>query len=259
MANSVSRSRRLGCLISPARASRVSRSPYSLISSAAVLTPMPGTPGTLSVESPASACTSTTLSGVTPNFSRTSSGPIVRFFMVSSMADAGPDQLHEILVGRHDRHVGAGCHRLHRVGGDQVVGLHAQLLDAGHVEGLHGVADQRELRHQLFRRRRAMRLVVLVDLVAEGLLAGVEDDGQVRRPARLARVGQQLPQHGAEAVHRPHRQPIGRTRQRRQRMEGAEDVARAVDQVDVAALDDGHGLAVRHAAGCRPPIGLGLC
>ena len=77
MANSISRSRRLGCLISPARASSVSRSPYSLISSAAVLTPMPGTPGTLSVESPASACTSTTLSGGTPNFSRTSSGPMV--------------------------------------------------------------------------------------------------------------------------------------------------------------------------------------
>ena len=89
MANSVSRSRRFGCLISPARASRVSRSPYSLISSAAVLTPMPGTPGTLSVESPASACTSTTLSGVTPNFSRTSSGPMVRFFMVSSMPMPG--------------------------------------------------------------------------------------------------------------------------------------------------------------------------
>ena len=89
MANSVSRSRRLGCLISPARASSVSRSPYSLISSAAVLTPMPGTPGTLSVESPASACTSMTLSGGTPNFSRTSSGPMVRFFMVSSMTRPG--------------------------------------------------------------------------------------------------------------------------------------------------------------------------
>jgi hypothetical protein len=33
---------------------------------------MPGTPGTLSVASPASACTSTTLSGATPNFSITS-------------------------------------------------------------------------------------------------------------------------------------------------------------------------------------------
>ena len=47
-----------------------------LISSAAVLTPMPGTPGTLSTLSPHSAWTSMTLSGPTPNFSRTSASPI---------------------------------------------------------------------------------------------------------------------------------------------------------------------------------------
>ena len=40
-----------------------SRSPYSAISWAAVLMPMPGTPGTLSTESPASAWTSTTFLG----------------------------------------------------------------------------------------------------------------------------------------------------------------------------------------------------
>jgi len=49
---SSSASRRFGCLISPARLSSVSRSPYSTINCAAVLMPMPGTPGTLSVESP---------------------------------------------------------------------------------------------------------------------------------------------------------------------------------------------------------------
>ena len=86
---SISFSRRLGCLISPARASSVSRSPYSLMSSAAVFTPMPGTPGTLSTLSPASDCTSMTLSGFTPNFSNTSSGPMRRFFMVSYMVMPG--------------------------------------------------------------------------------------------------------------------------------------------------------------------------
>ena len=55
--------RRLSCLISPARASSVSRSPYSLISAEAVLMPMPGAPGTLSTLSPHRAWTSTTLSG----------------------------------------------------------------------------------------------------------------------------------------------------------------------------------------------------
>ena len=47
--------------------------------------PIPGTPGTLSVESPASAWTSTTFCGGTPNFSITSAMPIRRSFMVSYM------------------------------------------------------------------------------------------------------------------------------------------------------------------------------
>ena len=55
------------------------------MSSAAVLTPMPGTPGTLSVESPARAWMSITLSGVTPNFSCTSGKEIGLFFIGSSM------------------------------------------------------------------------------------------------------------------------------------------------------------------------------
>ena len=80
---SISASRRFGCLISGARVSSVSRSPYSVMSCAAVLMPMPGTPGTLSTESPASACTSTTFSGGTPNFSTTSGMPMRRSFMVS--------------------------------------------------------------------------------------------------------------------------------------------------------------------------------
>ena len=55
------------------------------MSCAAVFTPMPGTPGTLSVESPISDCTSMTLSGGTPNFSITSARPIFLSFMVSYM------------------------------------------------------------------------------------------------------------------------------------------------------------------------------
>ena len=46
---------------------------------------MPGTPGTLSVESPISDCTSITLSGGTPNFSITSAMPIFLSFIVSYM------------------------------------------------------------------------------------------------------------------------------------------------------------------------------
>ena len=58
--------RRLGWEISSARARRESRSPNSWMRRAAVLIPMPGAPGTLSTESPASAWTSTTRSGGTP-------------------------------------------------------------------------------------------------------------------------------------------------------------------------------------------------
>ncbi len=56
---------------------------------AAVFTPMPGAPGTLSVESPASACTSTTLSGVTPNFSITASAPSLIFLIGSISSTPG--------------------------------------------------------------------------------------------------------------------------------------------------------------------------
>jgi hypothetical protein len=77
-------------LILAVLASSVSRSPNSVMSWAAVFTPMPGTPGTLSVESPASAWTSTTLSGVTPNFSSTSGSRIGFCLMGSSISTPGP-------------------------------------------------------------------------------------------------------------------------------------------------------------------------
>ena len=44
------------------------------------------------------------------------------------------------------------------IGGDDVVGLVALLLDAGDVEGAHGVADEPELRAQLLRRLRPCAL-----------------------------------------------------------------------------------------------------
>ena len=83
-------SRRFGCLISLARPKSSSREPYSLISKAAVLIPMPGAPGTLSTLSPAKACTSTTRSGYTPNFSTTPSRSIILFFIASSMTTPPP-------------------------------------------------------------------------------------------------------------------------------------------------------------------------
>ena len=96
-----------------------------------------------------------------------------------------------------------------RIGRDQVVGLEAGLFEAGQIEGAHGVADQRELRDQIVRRRRPVRLVVGIELVAEGDLRLVEDDRQMRRPVVRRHVAQQLPQHVAEAEHGIDLQAVG--------------------------------------------------
>ena len=86
---SISRSRRRDGFMPAAAASTPSTSPNSLISRAAVFWPMPGIPGTLSTLSPISACTSTRRSGVTPNFSITSAGPIGFCLIGSSMSTPG--------------------------------------------------------------------------------------------------------------------------------------------------------------------------
>ena len=72
-----------------AAARTFSTSPNSLISRAAVFGPMPGMPGTLSTLSPIRAWTSTSLSGVTLNFSITSAGPIGFCLIGSSMSTPG--------------------------------------------------------------------------------------------------------------------------------------------------------------------------
>ena len=157
---SVSASRRFGCLISPARASSVSRSPYSRMSCAAVLSPMPGAPGTLSVESPASAWTSTTLSGPTPSkYLTTSSTPKRRSSREpatpawpeagSYIVTQGSTSCMRSLSAETIEHVRAGFARLAGVSGDEVVGLVAALLDRDHAEGRDRGAHQRELRHEL--------------------------------------------------------------------------------------------------------------
>ena len=151
-------------------------------------------------------------------------------------AHARAHELHQVLVGGDDGHVGAGFQRLARIGGDDVVGLVALLLDAGDVERLHRVADQWELRDEVFGHVGAVRLVVFEQLVAEGACRIVEDHREMGRRRQLAGLAQQLPQHGAEAVHGADGQPVRWPREGRQRVIGAEDIARAVDQIDVIAF-----------------------
>ena len=255
-------SRRLSCLISAARASSVSRSPNSSSSCAAVFGPMPGTPGTLSTESPVSACRSIIFSGGTPHFSMTSGTLDLAVLHRVVHRHRRADELHQILVGRDDGGVAAGLAGEPRIGGDQIVGLEALHLDAGQVEGARRLADQAELRDQILRRRRAVGLVFGVELVAERLRRIVEDDREMgRRDADIgvARVLHQLPQHVAEARHRADRQPVRFARQRRQRVIGAEDVAGAVDEEEMIAFFHGRtGSAGALPCPCqsRSPSGL---
>jgi hypothetical protein len=156
--------------------------------------------------------------------------------MVSYIVTQSGHELHQVLVRGHDGGAGAAFAGETDIGRDQIVGLEADLLQAGQVEGAHRLADQRELRDQVVGRRRPVRLVVGIELVAERDLRLVEHDRQMRRPVVLGHVAQQLPQHVAEAEHGIDLQPVGLAVQRRQRVIGAEDVGRAIDQKHMVAF-----------------------
>ena len=110
-------------------------------------------------------------------------------------------QLHQVFVGGHDGGRRAALAGLAHISRDQVVGLEAGLLEAGQIERTHRFADQSELRNEIVRRGRPLRLVVGIELVAERDFGLVEDDREVRRPVVRRHVAHQLPQHVAESEH----------------------------------------------------------
>ncbi len=168
--------------------------------------------------------------------------------------DAVIHELHQVLVGRHDGGGGAGLAGLPRIGRDQVVGFEAALFDRWQVEGAHRRADKSELRNQVARRIGPMRLVVRVHVSAERLFRLVEHDREVGRLLAGLHIAQQLPQHVAEAEDGVDLQSVRLAAERRQRVIGAEDVARAIDQEDVIARlrrAAGHG-----RSGCA--LGAGI-
>ncbi len=83
--------------------------------------------------------------------------------------DIGSDELHQILVGGDDGDIGPNGLRLPGIGGDDIVRLEAFRLDAGKVEGARRLPYQPELRHQIFRRRRAIGFIEIIKLIAECL------------------------------------------------------------------------------------------
>ena len=125
-----------------------------------------------------------------------------------------------------------------RIGGDDVVRLDIGFLDAGQAERAGGIADQRELRHQILGRWRAVGLVLIVDLVAEAAARLVENHCQMRRPIGLVQIVGQLPQHGGIAIDRAYRRPFG-VGQRGEAMIGTEDIGRAIDEVEMRCFSHG--------------------
>ena len=245
----------LGLVIWSVLARTVSRSPNCWMSREAVFGPMPGTPGTLSTLSPISARTSPTLSGATPNFSMTlASVDAAVVHRVEHVDFVIEDQLHQILVGADDRHFPAGVSSRGHVAGDDVVGFQARFLDTRDRKGARRGADQRELRDKVLGRRRPVRLVAVVHLVAERLLRRIEDDRHVGRPVGLVETVRELPQHRRVAVDSARwlAMAVG---QGRQAMVGTEYVARPVDQVEMglrrgwrAVVGRAGGLGFRHEA-----------
>src|SRR6185503_5843027 len=65
-----------------------------------------------------------------------------------------------------------------------------------------------------------------------------EDDREMARFVASFGVLQKFPKHVAEAGHCAGRQPIGCARERRQRVVGAKDEARSVDEIQVITRPD---------------------
>ena len=159
--------------------------------------------------------------------------------------DAGLDQLHQILVGRHHGDLPPGIDRRARVGGNQIIGLKPQLLDTGQRKRPGRITDHRKLRHQILRRRGPVRLVQRVKIIAERLARRIKNDRHMRRPVGLVQRIGQLPQHRRITINRPDWLPVD-VGQRRQPVISPENIARAVDEIEMRGRWGGchkHGVA----------------
>ena len=253
------------------------------MSCAAVLSPIPDAPGTLSVEiagkrldvdHPVRADAE-----IFDHLGR-AEAPLLARACNSSLArsrvvhrDAGIDELHEVLVGRDDEDVGAGLTRLTGVSGDDVVGLVAALLDRDHAERRDSGAHQRELRHEFVGRILPVRLVGRVEVAPERVLRLVEDHGEMGRLEARRPVANELQHLGREQPHGAGGQAIGPVVVflvlADRLIIGAEDKRRAVDEKNMVAGTDrtvglGHGHhisdapAERYRARAGSPLGSRL-
>ena len=118
-------------------------------------------------------------------------------------------ELKKVLVHRDDDDVEAGRRRLRGERSNHVVGFVALGREDRHAERLARRVHHRNLLGELVGHRRAVRLVIGDEIVAEGASRQIER----RRDVLRLVLGQQLPQHGEQI---PRSQQHARGAQRRQ-------------------------------------------
>ena len=146
------------------------------------------------------------------------------------------DQLHQILV-RTDDGAAATCGAcLHGERGNDVVRLETFLFLARDVERFGGGAGQGDLRTQVFGHGLAVGFVFVIHVIAESMAALVKDHGHMGRCIRPCVAFDIAVQHVAKTRHRTNRQPVRLARQRWQRVIGAENKRRPVDQMQMVTF-----------------------
>jgi hypothetical protein len=134
-------------------------------------------------------------------------------------------QLRQVLVAGGNHAIDAGIAGLAGQRADHVVGLDAGFHQQRPAGGADAFVQGFDLRHQIVRHRRTLRLVIRVPVVAEGLALGVEYHG-----AKICLiVGFENAQHRQHTADRAGRL-AARGTQVGQRVEGAVEVGRAVDE-----------------------------
>ncbi|MCW0415058.1 hypothetical protein NB689_000812 [Xanthomonas sacchari] len=137
---------------------------------------------------------------------------------------AGAHQLGEILVAGGDGDVQAVAGALQGQRADHVVGLDPVLAQDGDAQRMHDLAHRLDLRAQLVGHRRAVGLVLRVQVVAEGLARRVDHEGHVL--GALLEGGAQHVDHAEQRAGGL----AGGIGQRRKRVERAIQVTGPVDQ-----------------------------
>ena len=141
--------------------------PNSLRNVAAKPSPMPGTPGTLSTESPVRARKSTTWSGRMPHSFSSAAASITLFLRRLSSRTWSLINWRASLSAVTMKTSSPALLAAAGQGRDHVVGLHPGLDDHGHPKPLEDAADDRDLRDQVDGHLLTVRLVLGVDLRAE--------------------------------------------------------------------------------------------